>query len=142
MGESAGSSALKCVLLAVAALSFTAFLSYSSQMVVWLPRSALPRAVTRYGRHTGCLWDGDLRGVGCRARASLLTLLCFSHSRHPSFDEEGHYGAILPQVVTAGTITRRAVEPTWLTASNARVYVLSVPGFRSSLETVSEPLEF
>ncbi|KAM9183787.1 DNA polymerase subunit gamma-1 isoform 3-T3 [Dugong dugon] len=58
----------------------------SSQMVVWLPRSALPRAVTR----------------------------------HPDYDEEGHYGAILPQVVTAGTITRRAVEPTWLTASNAR----------------------
>ncbi|KAG8516326.1 DNA polymerase subunit gamma-1, partial [Galemys pyrenaicus] len=58
----------------------------SSQMVVWLPRSALPRAVTR----------------------------------HPSYDEEGRYGAILPQVVTAGTITRRAVEPTWLTASNAR----------------------
>ncbi|XP_037688951.1 DNA polymerase subunit gamma-1 isoform X3 [Choloepus didactylus] len=58
----------------------------SSQMVVWLPRSALPRAVTR----------------------------------HPDYDEEGRYGAILPQVVTAGTITRRAVEPTWLTASNAR----------------------
>ncbi|XP_057398444.1 DNA polymerase subunit gamma-1 isoform X2 [Balaenoptera acutorostrata] len=58
----------------------------SSQMVVWLPRSALPRAVTR----------------------------------HPHYDEEGRYGAILPQVVTAGTITRRAVEPTWLTASNAR----------------------
>nr|XP_058150655.1 DNA polymerase subunit gamma-1 isoform X3 [Dasypus novemcinctus] len=58
----------------------------SSQMVVWLPKSALPRAVTR----------------------------------HPDYDEEGRYGAILPQVVTAGTITRRAVEPTWLTASNAR----------------------
>ncbi|XP_029411828.1 DNA polymerase subunit gamma-1 isoform X3 [Nannospalax galili] len=58
----------------------------SSQMVVWLPKSSLPRAVTR----------------------------------HPDFDEEGRYGAILPQVVTAGTITRRAVEPTWLTASNAR----------------------
>ena len=29
----------------------------------------------------------------------------------------------MPQVVTAGTITRRAVEPTWLTASNARVCV-------------------
>ncbi|XP_037365894.1 DNA polymerase subunit gamma-1 isoform X2 [Talpa occidentalis] len=58
----------------------------SSQMVVWLPKSALPRAVTR----------------------------------HLDYDEEGRYGAILPQVVTAGTITRRAVEPTWLTASNAR----------------------
>lgn len=44
-------------------------------------------------------------------------------TRHPDYDEEGRYGAILPQVVTAGTITRRAVEPTWLTASNARVCV-------------------
>ncbi|XP_068131310.1 DNA polymerase subunit gamma-1 [Hyperolius riggenbachi] len=41
-------------------------------------------------------------------------------TRSPDFDEENKYGAILPQVVTAGTITRRAVEPTWLTASNAR----------------------
>nr|XP_020470869.1 DNA polymerase subunit gamma-1 [Monopterus albus] len=40
--------------------------------------------------------------------------------RHKDFDEEGQYGAILPQVVTAGTVTRRAVEPTWLTASNAQ----------------------
>lgn len=29
------------------------------------------------------------------------------------------YGAILPQVVVTGTLTRRAVEPTWMTASNA-----------------------
>ncbi|XP_037308034.2 DNA polymerase subunit gamma-1 [Pungitius pungitius] len=41
-------------------------------------------------------------------------------SRHKEFDEEGQCGAILPQVITAGTVTRRAVEPTWLTASNAR----------------------
>ncbi|XP_067357780.1 DNA polymerase subunit gamma-1 isoform X2 [Channa argus] len=40
--------------------------------------------------------------------------------RHKDFDDEGQYGAILPQVITAGTVTRRAVEPTWLTASNAR----------------------
>ena len=31
------------------------------------------------------------------------------------------YGAILPRVVSAGTVTRRAVESTWLTASNAYV---------------------
>ncbi|KAM9502639.1 DNA polymerase subunit gamma-1-like isoform 1-T2 [Salvelinus alpinus] len=43
-----------------------------------------------------------------------------SVSRHEEYDEEGQYGAILPQVITAGTVTRRAVEPTWLTASNAR----------------------
>lgn len=48
-------------------------------------------------------------------------LIYQSFSRHPDYDEENQYGAILPQVVTAGTITRRAVEPTWLTASNARV---------------------
>ncbi|NXQ58234.1 DPOG1 polymerase, partial [Anthoscopus minutus] len=41
-------------------------------------------------------------------------------TRHPDYNEEDNYGAILPQVVTAGTVTRRAVEPTWLTASNAR----------------------
>ncbi|XP_034280549.1 DNA polymerase subunit gamma-1 [Pantherophis guttatus] len=43
-----------------------------------------------------------------------------SVTRHPDYDDENPYGAILPQVVTAGTVTRRAVEPTWLTASNAR----------------------
>ncbi|XP_053320957.1 DNA polymerase subunit gamma-1 [Spea bombifrons] len=42
-------------------------------------------------------------------------------TRNPEFDEDHKYGAILPQVISAGTITRRAVEPTWLTASNARV---------------------
>ncbi|KAF7660459.1 hypothetical protein LDENG_00280960 [Lucifuga dentata] len=41
-------------------------------------------------------------------------------SRHKGYDDEGQYGAILPQVITAGTVTRRAVEPTWLTASNAQ----------------------
>ncbi|KAI7904387.1 DNA polymerase family A-domain-containing protein [Cokeromyces recurvatus] len=34
--------------------------------------------------------------------------------------ETGKYGIILPQMVTMGTITRRAVERTWLTASNAK----------------------
>lgn len=41
-------------------------------------------------------------------------------NRHKDFDDDRQYGAILPQVITAGTVTRRAVEPTWLTASNAR----------------------
>ncbi|XP_070521209.1 DNA polymerase subunit gamma-1, mitochondrial isoform X2 [Cardiocondyla obscurior] len=30
-----------------------------------------------------------------------------------------HYGAIIPQVIVSGTLTRRAVERTWMTASNA-----------------------
>lgn len=32
---------------------------------------------------------------------------------------ESDFGAILPLVVVCGTLTRRAVEPTWMTASNA-----------------------
>ncbi|KAK0081811.1 hypothetical protein PV325_011532 [Microctonus aethiopoides] len=31
----------------------------------------------------------------------------------------GNYGAIIPQVVVSGTLTRRATESTWMTASNA-----------------------
>lgn len=33
---------------------------------------------------------------------------------------EKEVGVILPQVVVSGTLTRRAVEPTWMTASNAQ----------------------
>lgn len=32
----------------------------------------------------------------------------------------GKWGMILPQVITMGTVTRRAIEKTWLTASNAK----------------------
>nr|CDS27540.1 DNA polymerase subunit gamma [Hymenolepis microstoma] len=48
------------------------------------------------------------------------------------------YGAIVPQVIAAGTISRRAVEPLWLTASNAeaerlgseiKAMVQAPPGF-------------
>ncbi|XP_030833050.1 DNA polymerase subunit gamma-1-like [Strongylocentrotus purpuratus] len=46
--------------------------------------------------------------------------LPLSVRRNPDYDEDGFYGAIIPRVITAGTVTRRAVEPTWLTASNAR----------------------
>lgn len=49
------------------------------------------------------------------------------------------YGAILPQIVVAGTLTRRASEPTWMTASNAqkervgselRAMVQAPPGYK------------
>ncbi|XP_041969619.1 DNA polymerase subunit gamma-1, mitochondrial isoform X2 [Aricia agestis] len=49
------------------------------------------------------------------------------------------YGAIVPQVVVCGTLTRRASEPTWMTASNAhrervgselRAMVQAPPGYR------------
>ena len=38
-----------------------------------------------------------------------------------SADSAGQQLAILPVMQVAGTVTRRAVEPTWLTASNAKV---------------------
>ena len=41
-------------------------------------------------------------------------------TQSPEFDRSNTYGAILPDLVVAGTVTRRAVEKTWLTASNAR----------------------
>ncbi|KAK7469280.1 DNA-directed DNA polymerase gamma mip1 [Stygiomarasmius scandens] len=34
--------------------------------------------------------------------------------------QEKKWGLILPQVITMGTVTRRAIEKTWLTASNAK----------------------
>jgi len=38
----------------------------------------------------------------------------------PTTSEKAKHGMILPQVVTMGTVTRRAVESTWLAASNAK----------------------
>ena len=50
-----------------------------------------------------------------------------SHDRSEKYSADNMYGVILPRVITAGTVTRRAVEPTWLTASNPRV---SANGFQ------------
>ena len=44
-----------------------------------------------------------------------------SVTSHPDYDADSYHGAIVPKVIVAGTMTRRAVEPTWLTASNALV---------------------
>ncbi|KAG5732740.1 hypothetical protein E4T56_gene16724 [Termitomyces sp. T112] len=38
----------------------------------------------------------------------------------PVEGEKKKWGIILPQVITMGTVTRRAIEKTWLTASNAK----------------------
>ncbi|XP_060531031.1 DNA polymerase subunit gamma-1, mitochondrial [Cylas formicarius] len=57
-----------------------------------------------------------------------------NHLQHKGFT----YGAIIPQVVVCGTLTRRAMEPTWMTASNAhcerigselRAMVQAPPGY-------------
>ncbi|GLB35454.1 putative DNA polymerase A domain [Lyophyllum shimeji] len=38
----------------------------------------------------------------------------------PEGGKKKEWGIILPQVITMGTVTRRAIEKTWLTASNAK----------------------
>jgi len=57
---------------------------------------------------------------------------------HEDYEEGGEYGAIVPAMTVAGTITRRAVEKTWLTASNAKsdrigselkCYIRAPPGY-------------
>lgn len=40
-------------------------------------------------------------------------------TKSEDYDLSRRFGAILPQIVTSGTLTRRAVESTWMTASNA-----------------------
>lgn len=49
------------------------------------------------------VWDDDVKDMGLTKRPG-----------------NGKNGIILPQMVTMGTVTRRAVEKTWLTASNAK----------------------
>lgn len=56
----------------------------------------------------------------------------------PRLNSDDDFGAIIPQVVVCGTLTRRAVEPTWMTASNVfherigselRAFVQAPPGY-------------
>lgn len=63
-----------------------------SQNVIWLHKKDLPTVPKKL------LQDGSF----------------VDHDPSPM-----QYGAILPQVVVSGTLTRRAVEATWMTASNA-----------------------
>ena len=72
------------------------------------------------------LIQGFVHGFICVNREQLVGALEKSDlpravTSHPDYDESTYYGAIVPRVIVAGTITRRGVEPTWLTASNALV---------------------
>ncbi|KAF9918775.1 DNA-directed DNA polymerase gamma mip1 [Lobosporangium transversale] len=53
------------------------------------------------------VWDKGQGGLGDRMRL-------------PDRGEGLKNGIILPQIITMGTVTRRAVEKTWMTASNAK----------------------
>jgi DNA polymerase gamma 1 len=47
-------------------------------------------------------------------------MVVYNSERPGAVDSEDEQGFILPQVIPMGTITRRAVENTWLTAANAK----------------------
>ncbi|KAG8702197.1 DNA-directed DNA polymerase gamma mip1, partial [Ceratobasidium sp. 394] len=60
-------------------------------------------------RNQVVLWDGQAR-----------TSMGMPPLPQDTDDPSRKYGMILPQVITMGTVTRRAIEKTWLTASNAK----------------------
>jgi DNA polymerase gamma 1 len=73
--------------------------------------------------------DGDEAAAKAASSATNMNVLCsyWMSSRERIMDQMVVYqngdrskGMILPQVITMGTVTRRAVEATWLTASNAK----------------------
>ncbi|ORY32079.1 putative gamma DNA-directed DNA polymerase [Naematelia encephala] len=70
---------------------------------------------------------GDVVAADAAETAIKMTVLCsyWISSRERIMDQMVVYdsptsGMILPQVITMGTVTRRAVESTWLTAANAK----------------------
>ncbi|KAG8887539.1 DNA-directed DNA polymerase gamma mip1 [Tulasnella sp. 332] len=76
-------------------------LSMNAQCSYWI--SARDRVMSQM-----VVWDGE-NGVD----------MGFSRSTTAG-QTEGKWGMILPQVIAMGTVTRRAIEKTWLTASNAK----------------------
>lgn len=62
--------------------------------------------------------------ISARDRIMNQTVVWQKGGNNMGFDtlpEQGKkWGIILPQVITMGTVTRRAIEKTWLTASNAK----------------------
>ena len=73
------------------------------------------------------LGEGDDAAVQAAAQATKVNVLCsyWVSARERIMDQFVVYdspnsGLILPRVITMGTVTRRAVEATWLTASNAK----------------------
>lgn len=74
-----------------------------------------------------------------RDRIEGQMLMWLPDSELPPDLQNSHLGAIIPLIVVCGTLTRRAMEPTWLTASNAkeqrvgselRAMVQAPPGYK------------
>ena len=55
---------------------------------------------------------------------SIRSMTLFAFRRNNQYTDKMVVGAILPRLVVSGTVTRRAVEATWLTASNAYVRIV------------------
>jgi DNA polymerase gamma 1 len=89
---------------------------------------AFLKAVESGELSSGLSSDKDPQVASAAASATNMNALCsyWISSRERImgqfvvYDEGGEQGIILPQVITMGTVTRRAVEATWLTASNAK----------------------
>lgn len=81
--------------------------------------SAQNEAAETFALNTVCSY-----WIGVRDRVRSQTVVWQDSSRSlglcPPADGPNKYGIILPQVITMGTVTRRAIEKTWLTASNAK----------------------
>ncbi|KAF3280125.1 DNA-directed DNA polymerase gamma mip1 [Orbilia oligospora] len=80
-----------------------------SQFVVWEDKEI--------GRDIGFESPEDSKISQSRLAAHAMNLAAEPGSEQ---SDQKELGLILPQIVTMGTITRRAIENTWLTASNAK----------------------
>ena len=82
----------------------------SDQFVVWS------------GRETEFTKDADGNEARYHGDRPLDDDVIAQSTLEPLVAPSPDYGAIIPLVQVAGTATRRAVEPTWLTASNPKVF--------------------
>ncbi len=87
---------------------------------------AFLRAVENGDLSSALATDADAQLASAASRAVNMNALCsyWISSRERIMNQfvvyDGERGMILPKVITMGTVTRRAVEATWLTASNAK----------------------
>lgn len=87
---------------------------------------AFLRAVEDGDLSSALATDADAQLASAASKAVNMNVLCsyWISSRERITNQfvvyDGERGMILPKVITMGTVTRRAVEATWLTASNAK----------------------
>ena len=97
-------------------LKFFFFSFCRSQLAVWFDKTDLPPEITGYKVNLLTVFR-IVYVSGIKYRDFFFS----TDRRSEKFSSDEMYGAILPRVITAGTVTRRAVEPTWMTATNPRV---------------------